>query len=264
MTQSSFAWDGRKIDSIEGFKEYLATLKAPYWLKGVTVHHSYIPDQKTWHGQKTVDGMKDYYKNRVQWRDSRGQIQYGWSAGPHLFLAPDNAHWIGTPLNQQGIHAGAFNSSFIGIENIGNFDISAPDEAVRKRCIDAIVAIFQWKGIQTASIDTVRGHRECGSSKSCPGSKWDMNQFRRDLGVALHNATMPVSGIQRWQITREPCPVRISRDIRASKALGNTAQLPIGQIVDVDDVTDGWLHLAASNPFRDLGFIQVEHATRLS
>ncbi len=262
---SKFAWDGRNLIGIEQFKSYLTSLgRAPFWLKGVTVHHSYIPDQNTWRGQSTMSGMQNYYQNRVEWKDGNGVVHRGWSAGPQLFLAPDNKFWIGTPLNQQGIHAGAFNSSFIGIENIGNFDIAPPSDIVRNRCMDAIIAIFQWKGITQVSLDTVRGHRECGSPKSCPGSKWDMNAFRRDLGLALHMANTPKPGITRWQISREPCPVRISRDVRASKALNNTATLPIGQIVDIDDITDGWLHLATSNPFRDLGFIEARHATRLT
>ena len=263
MAQSSFSWDGRKINNIAEFKAYLATLKAPYWFKGICVHHTFSPTAAQWHGATTMNGLRKYYREDVQWRDSKGNLQRGWSAAPHIFNAPDG-FWIGTPVNEIGIHAGAFNSSFIGIETVGNFDNQPMPDKTRHDLFELIIALFQWKGIQTVSIDTVRGHRECGSPKSCPGRMIDMNQLRRDLGVALHNANTPAFGIQRWQITREPCPVRISRDIRASKALGNTAQLPIGQIVDVDDVTDGWLHLAASNPFRDLGFIQVEHATRLS
>lgn len=263
MAQASFSWDGRHIPTIESFKNYLVGLQAPYWFKGVAIHHTWRPTIAQWQGEITMNGLKKYYRDDVIWRDGNGTLQYGWSAAPNIFNAPDGI-WIGTPVNMQGVHSGAFNSSFIGIETVGDFDVMPMPDKTRHDLFEVIIALFQWKGIQTVSIDTVRGHRECGSPKSCPGKCVDMNQLRRDLGLALHAANSPADGIQRWQITREPCPVRISRNILASKALGNTAQLPVGQIIDVDDVTDGWLHLAKTNSFRDLGFIQVEHATRLS
>ena len=263
MAQSSFSWDGRKINNIAEFKAYLATLKAPYWFKGICVHHTFSPTMAQWRGSATMNGLKKYYREDVQWRDSKGNLQRGWSAGPNIFNAPDG-FWIGTPVNVQGVHSGAFNSSFIGIETVGDFDATPMPLKTRNDLFQLIIALFQWKGITQVSLDTVRGHRECGSGKSCPGRAVDLNAFRRDLGLALHMANAPKPGITRWQISREPCPVRISRDERASKALNNTATLPIGQIVDVDDITDGWLHLATSNPFRDLGFIEARHATRLS
>ena len=243
----AFAWSGQFIKDVHDFEAYLRTMNAPVWAKTAVVHHTYIPTLAQWRSQATVDGMKRYYQYDVKNKDG----SRGWDSGPHVFNAP-NGIWIGTPPNQIGTHAGIYNSTSWGIETVGNYDPVPFSPAIKAQLFGIIIALFKWRGITHVSLDTVRGHRECGSPKSCPGAANNMNTLRGELALALHKALEPNPGVTRWQIVRDPCPVRIARDIKASKALNNTAALPIGQIVDVDDITNGCLHLANSNPFRDL------------
>jgi hypothetical protein len=147
---------------------------------GVTLHHTWRPLVDQWSGQRTIEGIRAYY------RDTKG-----WSAGPHLFVvmgSPNPANdgiWQLTPLNLVGIHAGLWNYRFFGLEVVGDYDRSPWPMPVRRLTLDTLAALFRWMGWHHVTLDTLRGHRECGSAKSCPGAQIDMDAVRSWLHAEL-------------------------------------------------------------------------------
>lgn len=144
------------------------------WAKGIVVHHTWLPTIDSWRGKRTMSGMISYYEKQ------------GWTAGPHLFIAhgsqnpDDDGIWQMTPLNIQGIHAKAWNRTHWGIEVVGNYDIAPWPDQTKQLVYDTIATLCTWKGI-TVTKESILGHRETGSPKTCPGTKIDMNTVRGDL-----------------------------------------------------------------------------------
>lgn len=166
---------------------YLAALlpfKVPTWIKGITLHHSYVPTRAQWHGRATMEGTRNYY------------IGLGWPAGPHLFLAADvpNAAdagiWAGTPLASPGVHAGKCNADHIGIEIVGNYDIEPWPAPVADLVYGVVPALMRWAGIPP---ECVQGHFECLNDKSCPGHMIHMNDVRAELARRLNPPPPPAA-----------------------------------------------------------------------
>ncbi len=246
----SFAWDGRRLADPDALADYLHTLPRPTWCRAVVIHHTAVPTLDQWRGQRTMDALRKYYKDEVQWLDPKGVVQRGWSAGPHLFLAPDGL-WVGTPPMTVGVHAGNWNRWSIGVEVVGDYNRVPWSEPTRQRVLATTVALFTWLGIRQANLDTLRGHRECGSPKTCPGSAIDMDQVRAWVQQALtqQHQRYRVSSPDGW------AAVRIAPDAKAPKALGDTATLQNGTTVLIDGFNGQWAHLSRENPMRDLGFV---------
>jgi hypothetical protein len=169
---SVFAWTTIHYTTLDTYRRALMPFKVPPWIKGITLHHSYIPTRAQWRGHATMEGTKQYY------------IGLGWPAGPHLFLAADVPNssdagiWAGTPLASPGVHAGKCNADHIGIEIVGNYDIEPWPVAVADLVYGVVPLLMQWAGIPP---ERVQGHFECLNDKSCPGSKIHMDDVRAEL-----------------------------------------------------------------------------------
>lgn len=171
-----FRWDLRQWKSAAELKAHLAQHDpsiAP-WAKGVVIHHTFRPEERHWRGAQTMTGMKQYYEG------------LGWDAGPHLFIcvgAPNPEHdgiWQMTALNENGIHATTANSWSWGIEVVGYFDYKPWSPAQRAIVLDTVEVLLRWRGI-VPSKETVKGHREVPSKKTCPGIQVDMADVRKEL-----------------------------------------------------------------------------------
>src|SRR6187402_1299308 len=146
----AFAWNPIQFTDLTSFKSYLGTLKPPAWLKGLTIHHSAVPDQNTWQGMTHMKNIGAYYRDTL-----------GWSAGPHLFLAAETQYdgiFQGTPLTTQGIHAGPCNYSRLGIEVVGNFNLKPWGPEVSALVYGVAILLMDWAKIP---IKEVWVHREC-------------------------------------------------------------------------------------------------------
>ena len=174
-----FAIDKRQWTDVEQFRQHLAAHDpaiAP-WATGIVLHHTWSPTLSSWRGSATIDGMRRYYEKQ------------GWDAGPHLYIAvgsPNPANdgiWQMTPLNMQGIHATTANRWAWGIEVVGNYDITPWSPATRAMVQGAVLALCAWRGI-TISRQTLIGHREVPSPKTCPGKMVDMNEVRSSFAFA--------------------------------------------------------------------------------
>lgn len=141
------------------------------WATGVVIHHTWKPTVAQWHGQKTMEGILQYYKNK------------GWISAPHLFIvtgspiSENDGIWQLTPINTPGTHAGAWNSTHWGIEVVGNYDNVEWATNTKELVISTAATLLAWRGISFKTA-TVLGHRETGSKKSCPGRKIDMYDIR--------------------------------------------------------------------------------------
>ena len=173
--------------TVDEFRAHLAKHSpsvAP-WVQGAVVHHTWRPEVSQWRGQTTFNGILNYYKAK----------QPKWTSAPHLFLvvgSPDPRNdgiWQMTPLNITGTHAGAWNRTHWGIEVVGNYDDRGWSEPTKQLLYQTILTLFQWRNIEV-NRQSVVGHRETGSKKSCPGKSIDMNQVRSELTL-LQRRTCP-------------------------------------------------------------------------
>ena len=175
-----FAIDVRQWKTIDEFRAHLAAHDpsvAP-WSRGVIIHHTWKPTGDDWRGVKSLLSIARFYQSK------------GWTAGPHLFIctdapnASDNGIFQMTPLNVRGIHAGRFNATHWGIEVVGNFDLRPWDSAQTEYTTQTAAALLGWRSLP-ADYNTIRGHRETGSPKTCPGRMVDMNHVRSLIAGAM-------------------------------------------------------------------------------
>lgn len=142
-----------KRKTLEGFKKYIKGKNFqpnnPYRL---ILHHTWKPTEKDWNGQTTINALKKYYEG------------LGWSAGPHIFIAPDGI-WLFTDMKYQGIHAGEGNYRSIGIEVVGNYDGAKWSGKIKEQAIGVIKALMDELKIKDENLCF---HRDF-SSKTCPG-----------------------------------------------------------------------------------------------
>lgn len=184
----AFAADIKRWATVADFEAYLKGYDpriAP-WADGVTLHHTYTPTLAQWRGLPSVHGTLTYY------------IGLGWDAGPHLFIAHGSANpdWDGiyqlTPLNLQGIHAGACNSHMWGIEIVGRYDDVPWSKALTEMVYGVTCALLNWRDLGP----NVKGHRECLPNKSCPGRSIDMNTVRDEISRRLaQGQTQPANAL---------------------------------------------------------------------
>lgn len=183
-----FDWTAQRWGTVSEFSAYLSGIKVPTWFNRIVIHHTWKPVQVDWRGMQSMAVLERYYRDVVEWRDASGVIRRGWSSGPNMFvcLGSPSPEWDGiyqgTPIGHQGTHAGKCNSSSIGIEVVGNFDLTPWSGDLHVLMLDICVAICRWAG-RTAKI--IVGHRDCGSPKTCPGSAIDLVSFRGQVDAIL-------------------------------------------------------------------------------
>ena len=96
---------------------------------------------------------------------------------------------IGRPWNMAGAHAGfkdnnSYNDTYLGLCAVGNYDLSTPPQELWNLCLSTVREIKQHFGF---GIDKILGHREVYDKvgiprqKTCPGSLFDIDKFRREI-----------------------------------------------------------------------------------
>lgn len=139
----------------------------------IIVHHSLTEDGAS----VSWNAIRDYHVNVNGWRD------VGYHYGIEL-VSDRYDIFKGRMDNEAGAHCLGYNDSSLGICLVGNFDLApapaAQVELARKLC-RSLMAIYGIK------VDGVLGHRETYTlrgvpvEKTCPGSAFDMDAFRRSL-----------------------------------------------------------------------------------
>lgn len=135
------------------------------------------------HHSLTADG------SAVNWNAIRKyhMEQNGWSdIGYHFGVEKVGEKFQimgGRSMKHPGAHAQGFNTSGIGICCVGNFDEEAPPVLQWTRTIELCQQINRFFGRRLEVV----GHRETYKmhnkpvEKSCPGTKFDLDAFRRSV-----------------------------------------------------------------------------------
>ncbi len=165
----------------------------------IVLHHTWKPTLETWNGEKTIDGLKNYYES------------LGWPAGPHIFVAPDGI-WLFTDINEVGIHAGAGNAVWgkngkeysgysvyggklkkysVGVEIVGNYDEKVWEGDVLQ---NSLACLSSLKKNLDISNESIKFHRDF-SPKTCPGNAITKEWVEKKL-ADYDEGIIPTSGYE--------------------------------------------------------------------
>lgn len=148
----------------EEFRQHVTGLTWSGWRPSLIVwHNTAAPTLAQWLSRDvaaSLRNLENYYRNEL-----------GWSGGPHLFIDPDSI-CLFNPLNQRGVHSPSWNSTAIGIENVGDFDRedddSGPGLKVKTNLIFATAVICEAVGLDPRQC--IRLHKEDPrTTHDCPG-----------------------------------------------------------------------------------------------
>lgn len=212
--------------TIASFTAYLETIPRPAWVKGITNHNTYRPDETMWRGVASMNSMRDTY------------IAKGWTSGPNLYLvatAPnpaDTGIWQMTSITRPGTHAGACNAHHLGVENCGDFNARPPSPAQLTLLLAINRAILEHWGMPP---ETVNVHNECMPGRTCPGKYLTGTQIRAAL-----NSPWPVPS-RRYKVAGLPI---YERSDRQGALWGHLKE---GEPIEIDDPDNG--HLADGRGF---------------
>lgn len=104
--------------------------------------------------------------------------------GYHYVIRKDGLVELGRPASQPGAHVEGFNAESLGVCFTGNGDLSDFTLAQYDRGLQLVRDLMAKYGVP---VERVLGHRETTSAgappsgKTCPGSKVDMDAFRKRL-----------------------------------------------------------------------------------
>ena len=171
----SYALVGKVWDA-ESFEDYVKGLNLS-WAQGITLHHTGTPNLSQRPKGFTIQHIRNiasYYKSKL-----------GWSRGPHLFLDEDQIFGM-SPLTERGIHAKSFNSSYIGIEVLGNYDSESPNSGRGLKCWQNAIEVVAILQKRHPNLKIINGHRDDSrTSKTCPGKLVDLDEFRSQVARRL-------------------------------------------------------------------------------
>lgn len=227
----------------------------------MVLHHTWKPTIASWRGFSTMHGMRRFYEGK------------GWSAGPHIYVAPDGI-WLFTPMNEVGIHAGWGNANkeflqsgyrdfrrlrwySIGIEMVGNYERERPCGVIwdGSRAVMAALAMRFDRPIE----DCISFHRDHTRSKTCPGSavhhEWvyaEVAEWMQTMRMAPMLSYYAKDGAKIHQGPATHYPVAGSLE---PGAIGVVDALVHGQWFN-ESKSGLWVHLASG-----LGFVRRDQLT---
>jgi hypothetical protein len=163
------------------FASYVAGLSFAIWRPlFVVLHHTGAPTLEQWlNGPPAAERMlnlQHYYRDEL-----------GWSAGPHLFVAP-GLTWVFTPLSVPGVHSPSWNRVSWGVEMVGDYSVEAfdtgPGAQVAATTVAALAVLHSRLGLKPA---TLKFHREDPRTthRECPGTKLDKADIIARVQAAL-------------------------------------------------------------------------------
>lgn len=150
----------------EKFKKYIEKEKVARKIDKIVLHHTSNALREWKSGEVSIDYYKRLYEKK------------SWTAGPHLFVAPEGIYLF-TDINIQGIHANSGNRGSIGVEMIGNYDKIFPSGKILSNTKKVLKILMEKFNLR---LKDIHFHREYNPKKSCPGraitKKWIRRQLR--------------------------------------------------------------------------------------
>lgn len=134
----------------------------------IIIHHSHTADTQT----ASWPAIRQFHLSNG-WQDIGYQFGLEDLRGSVEIL-------MGRFMDEPGAHCVGYNSKSIGICLVGNFDAAEPSKEIWDKAINLVRNLQRLFSIQRKN---VLGHRETGAPKTCPGSKFDMDKFRRDCNA---------------------------------------------------------------------------------
>jgi hypothetical protein len=137
--------------------------------QAIVIHHSLTLDNKlvSW------DNIRRYHTEKLGWRD----------IGYHYGIEKVDEGYeilVGRMMNESGAHTrqDGMNQRSLGICFIGNFDDNAVPDEQWYLGLKLVLSLCETLLIPRSQ---VFGHNQFASYKSCPGRKFDMDNFRLNL-----------------------------------------------------------------------------------
>jgi len=237
--------------TLDEFANALVKITRPAWLQGITHHNTYKPDETTWRGMASMLSMRQFYINK------------DWTSGPNLFICAqcpnvnDIGIWQLTPITHQGTHAGACNSTHLGIENVANWEAREPTKAQYTLMMLVTRLLMQHWGLPPTAVNV---HNECMTGRTCPGRYVTGTQIRADLALPVPRPPPPPPTSLPYRLV-VPCAPLTARSPSAPLAAG--VVFAAGDVVNVgkDGTQDGWLWVSdkATTP-PGIGWIPSSYA----
>jgi len=155
--------------SIDEFRRHLQDIQVTRRIDEVVVHHTWRPTAADYRGIETVRAVRRYHMQVRGWSDN----------GYHVMIGPDGAIFLCRPIRRSGAHVSGRNAHTVGVAFIANFDREEPTQYPGMETGYQVIAALlrRFKLDPTA----IRFHREF-ASKTCPGLKLDLADFREEVG----------------------------------------------------------------------------------
>jgi hypothetical protein len=238
------------VMSMEQWRHYVEGYDfGSIWPDKVVLHHSVEPTLASWAGLKTMKGMQNYYHTSAPGAP--------WSAGPHIFAAPDGI-WFATPMSMVGVHARWCNETrnaqnkligySLGVEMVGNYTNSRPTGIVWEETLTILGELCMR--LDKKPRDLITFHRYCGKPE-CPGNAVQDEWVWASVEAWLENTHGTPYGA--WRVISENAVIHQG----PSEEFPPAGRVSFNEIILVDTETDDYVHMADLNPLQfDEGFIR--------
>jgi len=133
-----------------------------------------------------------YQGNIIKKTDAMPLIEQGktvkkpWAdIGYHFLCEKVNDRYeilVGRMWNIEGAHATGHNFNTIGVCAVGAFETEPPPAEQWQMLVKLCVVLADQYSIKP---ENIKGHRELGAPKTCPGTMFDMNKFRADVAKGV-------------------------------------------------------------------------------
>lgn len=131
----------------------------------IIIHHSLTKDS----GTVSWGAVRRWHVEHNGW------IDIGYHAGVELVYT-EYEMFIGRMWDKGGAHTLGQNSKSLGFLFVGNYDAQPPPDRMLE--VGAKV-IALWMRLFNIPKDKVYGHHKFADYKSCPGSKFDIDDFKK-------------------------------------------------------------------------------------